>query len=147
MQNRALIVAARRHLGYIDQCPTTSTNSKPTCSMRPCVMNRGFAPVRRSLRTKRPLPSCGPSALAMTKYRNSSRRGNVTFRRRRSAGFAGNMSPGPSSTASARAFSYQLPAQLNRTFHLQPARLGRLFPIHAVPKSREMITENIRFRN
>lgn len=141
MQNRALMVAAQRCLGYIGQCPTTSNNSKPTCSKRPCGMNRGFAPVPISLRTKRRWLSCGPNISATRKSRNSSRRGSVTYRRRRSAGFAESMSPEPRSAASALVFIRWHPAPPDLKFHLQPVRSSRLFPIHAVPKLHGMITE------
>ena len=141
MQNRAPIVAAQRCLGYIAQCPTTLNNSKPTCSKRPCVMNRVFAPVRHSLRTRKRWPSCGPNISATKKSRNSSRRGSVTSRQRRSAGFAGGMFPQPMSAASALAFIRRHPALPDLKFRLQPVRLGRLLPLHAVPKLRGIITE------
>ena len=140
MQNRAPIVAAQRCLGYIAQCPTTSNYSKPTCSKRRCVMNRGFAPVRLSLRTRKRWLSCGPNISATRKSRNSSRRGSVTYLRRRSGGFAGSMFPEPRSAASARVFIRRQPALPDLKFHLQPVRLSRL--IHAVPKLRGMITES-----
>ena len=141
MQNRALLVAAQQRLGYIGRCPTTSNNSKPTCWKRPCATNRRFAPVPPSLRTKRRWLSCGPNISAMRKSRNSSPRGSVTYRRRRSAGFAGSMFPEPMSAASALVFIRRHPSPPDLKFHLQPVRLSRLFPIHAVPKLLGMITE------